>query len=373
VWFRVDDGFYSHPKVFATSPAALGLWVVAGSWSSQARTGGVIPRHALARLLPGAEALADELVVAGLWENDRSGAYRFHDWTGYNPSAEEAQAAKAKQGTAGKLGNHRRWHLGRGQVDPSCAWCTDREADPSPDRVPDRSTDRGGDPGGDSTRSRPDAGRAPRGAGAPIGSDRVPTAETVGSALGGAGDVHVSETTPDRVPDGDPESGGNPPSRPVPTRPVPVSPTSVGGVGEDSADAAASRPTDEPKRKASPKGTRLPEGFAVSDEMREWAREHAPTCGMRDHEAFVDYWLSAPGAKGRKLDWVRTWRNWMRREHDRRAGRPGAGSGSSAPARSVTSERVEGWLGLGSQDAPDGSQTALEAPTAQEVSPWLNA
>jgi hypothetical protein len=46
-------------------------------------------------------------------------------------------------------------------------------------------------------------------------------------------------------------------------------------------------------------------------------RKH-PSCGTADHEAFCDYWRGIPGAKGRKLDWVATWRNWMRREHERR-------------------------------------------------------
>jgi hypothetical protein len=60
--------------------------------------------------------------------------------------------------------------------------------------------------------------------------------------------------------------------------------------------------------------------------MAAWAREKAPSCGPTDHEAFCDYWHSAPGAKGRKRDWEATWRNWMRREHERRSrpGRPAA-------------------------------------------------
>lgn len=29
---------------------------------------------------------------------------------------------------------------------------------------------------------------------------------------------------------------------------------------------------------------------------------------------FRDYWIAQPGAKGRKLDWFATWRNWVRNE-----------------------------------------------------------
>ena len=32
-------------------------------------------------------------------------------------------------------------------------------------------------------------------------------------------------------------------------------------------------------------------------------------------ETFRDYWIAQPGAKGRKLDWFATWRNWVRREY----------------------------------------------------------
>lgn len=32
---------------------------------------------------------------------------------------------------------------------------------------------------------------------------------------------------------------------------------------------------------------------------------------------FRDYWIAQPGAKGRKLDWLATWRNWVRNETER--------------------------------------------------------
>ena len=83
-WFRIDDGFHSHPKVLATSLAARGLWATAGSWSSDHLTDGFVPDHALAPL-GGTPELADELVTAGLWRRRKSG-YQFHDWLDKNPS-----------------------------------------------------------------------------------------------------------------------------------------------------------------------------------------------------------------------------------------------------------------------------------------------
>lgn len=134
-WFKVDDSFHSHPKVLAASPAALGLWVVAGSWSGATLSEGFIPDHVLPRLLPDSAPLAKELVTAGLWKRTRGG-YRFHDWIAYQPSREEATAGREKMSSGGALGNHRRWHAGKGKSDPRCRYCQAKQ-DRAPDRVGD--------------------------------------------------------------------------------------------------------------------------------------------------------------------------------------------------------------------------------------------
>lgn len=86
------------------------------------------------------------------------------------------------------------------------------------------------------------------------------------------------------------------------------------------------------------RGSRLPDDFAVTPEMATWARENAPSCGPVNHEAFCDYWRGVPGAKGRKVDWEATWRNWMRRDHERRsqASRPA----SNGRARATADDRI---------------------------------
>lgn len=94
-WFRVDDGFHSHPKVLATPPAALGLWVVAGSWSSAHLTDGMIPDRILPLLLPDAEELAQQLVAAKLWKRVRGG-FKFHDWAHKNPTRQAVENAREK-------------------------------------------------------------------------------------------------------------------------------------------------------------------------------------------------------------------------------------------------------------------------------------
>jgi hypothetical protein len=98
-WFKVDDSFHAHPKILATEPAALGLWVIAGAWSSAHLTDGVVPDHALSRLLPDSAELAQKLVTTGLWRRIKGG-YRFHDWAHYQPSKadveEERNAARER-------------------------------------------------------------------------------------------------------------------------------------------------------------------------------------------------------------------------------------------------------------------------------------
>lgn len=142
-WFKVDDSFHSHPKVLATDADALGLWVVAGAWSSSNLTDGFVPDHVLSRLLPDSIQLARKLVAAGLWRRTRGG-YQFHDWLTYQPSKEEATAGRDEMSSGGALGNHRRWHVGQGRKNATCRYCqgkpdrpTDRPPDRPPDRVPD--------------------------------------------------------------------------------------------------------------------------------------------------------------------------------------------------------------------------------------------
>lgn len=94
------------------------------------------------------------------------------------------------------------------------------------------------------------------------------------------------------------------------------------GAGEDGADAPRS-----PSSKTS-KGTRVPEPFPLDAEQLRGAR----LLGWSDQQItdvtaeFVDYWRGVPGARGTKLDWPATWRNWMRTEARRRKIPPARGS-----------------------------------------------
>jgi hypothetical protein len=102
-WFKVDDSFHAHPKVLATDADALGLWVVAGAWSSAHLTDGFLPDHALPRLLPDSATLARKLITAGLWRKVRGG-YQFHDWSDFQPASSDVRAMREKRSAAGRMG-----------------------------------------------------------------------------------------------------------------------------------------------------------------------------------------------------------------------------------------------------------------------------
>ena len=84
------------------------------------------------------------------------------------------------------------------------------------------------------------------------------------------------------------------------------------------------KPPVSPKGEKSQRGTRLPENWTLPKSWGEWAMTNL---GLQrnqillEAESFADYWQSLPGAKAVKLDWEKTWRNWIRRTH-RYPGKP---------------------------------------------------
>lgn len=63
------------------------------------------------------------------------------------------------------------------------------------------------------------------------------------------------------------------------------------------------------------RASRLPADWNLPDEWREWAKAQRPDLDPdRTAEKFADYWRGVGGAKSRKLDWLATWRNWVREE-----------------------------------------------------------
>jgi uncharacterized protein YdaU (DUF1376 family) len=95
------------------------------------------------------------------------------------------------------------------------------------------------------------------------------------------------------------------------------------------------------KREVSSKGTRLPEDWLPSETMIEDALAIGEKLNIHflrkeledEADRFRDYWIAQPGAKGIKLDWPATWRNWIRRAAPNIRG---AARENSRPARNAS-------------------------------------
>lgn len=72
------------------------------------------------------------------------------------------------------------------------------------------------------------------------------------------------------------------------------------------------------------RGSRLPAGWSPGPEQDAFAEGLGFRNGAAQAELakFRDYWAAQPGEKGRKADWIATWRNWLRRASEDRARRP---------------------------------------------------
>jgi hypothetical protein len=85
----------------------------------------------------------------------------------------------------------------------------------------------------------------------------------------------------------------------------------------------AESPTDEGRKQgngstpATKVGQRLPADWRLPDEWKQWVVDVyglEPQKVVRMSLEFRDYWVAVPGSRGRKLDWLATWRNNVRKK-----------------------------------------------------------
>lgn len=97
-WFKVDDQLHSHKKAMRAGTQAMGLWLLAGSWSAGHLTDGFVPAYVVCRLDPAdGDDLAKRLERADLWEAgtcDGDEGWWFKDWREFNPTADEVEAKR---------------------------------------------------------------------------------------------------------------------------------------------------------------------------------------------------------------------------------------------------------------------------------------
>lgn len=149
---------------------------------------------------------------------------------------------------------------------------------------------------------------------------------------------------------------GNDPS------PVPVPEPVVASNEATDATPVASLPSSQAQQRPK-RGTRIPDDFAVDPEMVTWAREHASGVDIgRELVKFRNHWLAKSGKDATKLDWKRTWQNWMLTAAERQPARASPGSALAVVAGnrpSTTDLRVNQAIAAGER-----VQAMLEGKTA---------
>ncbi len=85
----------------------------------------------------------------------------------------------------------------------------------------------------------------------------------------------------------------------------------------DETDKSREEKNSPSLRSGEPRATRLPQPFVLPDEYRTFCRTERPELDPdRTAAKFADYWHGRGGASGKKVDWLATWRNWVREERN---------------------------------------------------------
>ena len=63
------------------------------------------------------------------------------------------------------------------------------------------------------------------------------------------------------------------------------------------------------------RGSRLPQDFVLSKEWSDFCTQQRPDLNLQNtFDSFKDFWTAKAGSGGVKLDWLATWRNWVRNQ-----------------------------------------------------------
>lgn len=118
-------------------------------------------------------------------------------------------------------------------------------------------------------------------------------------------------------------------------------PSGKGSVKGAVKDPPTPTPTPTPTPKTSSlstaplRGARINEDFTPNKGLTAWGIDKGFTVDQLTEitAEFIDYWKGVAGAKGVKLDWDGTWRNWVRKQDPARVGNVRTLPTRSAPGR----------------------------------------
>lgn len=129
-FIRVHDDIENHPKAMLLSDRAFRVLIETWGWNARNRTDGFVREAVWERRAPlkVRRELEAEMVhrpghSCGACPAVPVGFVLFHDYLGWQSSAEEISEKIDAKKAAGMLGNHRRWHEGRSVSDPDCPHC----------------------------------------------------------------------------------------------------------------------------------------------------------------------------------------------------------------------------------------------------------
>ncbi len=97
------------------------------------------------------------------------------------------------------------------------------------------------------------------------------------------------------------------------------------------------------------RGTRIRTDWTPSDAERAFAKQEGFSDWeiQRETQKFRDYWTACAGAKGIKLDWTATWRQWVRNGAERAGKTPAPAGGAAASIMGyyakAESEQLAAW------------------------------
>jgi len=101
------------------------------------------------------------------------------------------------------------------------------------------------------------------------------------------------------------KAGGRPRRNPEETQSVTTGKVTINHKPETTVEA-------KPKQS---RGTRLPADWVPTEDQVQFCKTNRTDLSAQTTaDRFRDYWSAQPGAKGLKLDWDATWRNWVRAE-----------------------------------------------------------
>lgn len=117
------------------------------------------------------------------------------------------------------------------------------------------------------------------------------------------------------------------------------------------------------------RATRLPAAVAqgLPDDWRQFCQSERPDLDPGATFAkFCDYWSAKPGKAGTKLDWLATWRNWVREEKGQHRTPPnGHAQAQTQPPRETFRERDkrlerERWEAMTGRQHPDSPRADVQ-------------